>query len=917
MDMPNRDSSNRPNASLRAALSRADAARRGAASLNTLVDLIDRWRNDSQPAVITDRDGEPESTSYGWLADRATRIAGGLRAKGTKHAETIAILAPNSPAWIAAYFGVIAAGATAVPLDYHSAAADLAGMLARCRCRQLFTVEAALDRLPQAWRDGASAIYIIDECDRADGSTTSWTILLHEKWDGPAAKIEPEAVASLLFTSGTTGTPKAVPLTHKQFLSNVNALLMARVVHRGERVLLPLPLHHTYPFTVGMLTTLTIGAVLVLPSGATGPQILHAAHGTRVSALVGVPGLYVAMANAIGTRISRRGCLVRFAFDRLLSLSVWLCRKFSLRIGRWLFAPLHRQFGGKLRVLSAGGAKLDAEIAWKLEGLGWRVLSGYGLTETAPILTFNAPHNARIGSEGLPIAGVELRVAPVEGSTFGEILARGPSVFSGYLDDPAANATAFAESGWFRTGDLGFVDQDGYLHILGRANETLVLPGGKKVFPEDIEKLFAHIPFIKEIAILQHQQTLVGLVVPNPDAIRMRGATRIEALLREEIERILVTLRPYERMSGYVITMQPLPRTHLGKLKRHLLPGIYAEAKAGKRERPAVELSSVDRALIARPDAKPIWDWLVARYPDQPLTPDTSPQLDLGVDSLQWIELTLELQERFGIRINEAAIGRILSLRDLLNEAAQQHAPPEHAPPASEPPGQAPNVALWLRPVGIGHLLLGALLHGMNKLLTPLLFRLQVIGKEHLPATEKIVLTPNHVSYLDPVVLAAGFSWRGLRRTAWVGWSGIMQTGCFMRAVSRAATVLPIDPDRDPGAVLDLVDSALKMKDRLVWFPEGRRSPTGEITEFLPGIALVLERTGAKAMPVHISGTFEALPLSRAIPRLHKVTICFGKPLSADELEARGEGPNRHVRIARALQNEVVALGELDRSAQA
>jgi len=172
------------------------------------------------------------------------------------------------------------------------------------------------------------------------------------------------------------------------------------------------------------------------------------------------------------------------------------------------------------------------------------------------------------------------------------------------------------------------------------------------------------------------------------------------------------------------------------------------------------------------------------------------------------------------------------------------------------------------------------------------------------------VLAPNHASYLDPILLAAAFGTRDLQRTCWVGWSGIVLAGPIMRLITRTAGILPIDPDRDPGAALDLVDKALETKNRLVWFPEGRRSPTGEITEFLPGIALVLERTGAKAVPVHISGTYEAWPRSRNLPRPHKVTIRFGAPISADELAERGEGEDRHARIANALQSKVAALAE-------
>jgi long-chain acyl-CoA synthetase len=352
------------------------------------------------------------------------------------------------------------------------------------------------------------------------------------------------------------------------------------------------------------------------------------------------------------------------------------------------------------------------------------------------------------------------------------------------------------------------------------------------------------------------------------------------------------------------VTAEALPRTRLGKLKRHLLPEIYARAKAGKQKKPNVELSAEDRELLARPDVKPIWDWLAARYPDEPLSPDTSPQLDLGVDSLQWIELTLELQERFGIKLSESAIGRILSIRDLLNEAAQHGGAAEAAP---APPALDAN--RWTRPIGPGHKLLGIALYAIAAALARLMFRLCVIGKDSLPAEGRIVLTPNHASYLDPILLSAAFSLGELRQTSWVGWSGIMLAGPFMRLVTRTAGILPIDPDRDPGAALDLVDKALETKNRLVWFPEGRRSPTGEVTDFLPGIALVLERTGAKAVPVHIDGSYEAWPRSRALPRPHKVTIRFGTPIGADELAARGKDANRHKAIARALQDAVVEVG--------
>lgn len=871
--------------------------------LRTLADLPRRFlKQGNQPAIMNFRGAGPAIWTYGELADCISAIARYLVSARVEREEPIAILAPNGPEWIAAYFGIIAAGATAVPLDFHAPKKDLEAMLERSACRRLFTTDVDFAGLSDGWIERVQSVYLIDNCSGHSTKAVPWERLMQAVESTALPSVDPDMRASLLFTSGTTGTPKAVPLCHRHFIANVAALLAEHIVAEGDRLLLPLPLHHAYPFTVGMLSVLASGATLVLPGGTTGPLLVEAAAKAQVTVVLGVPGLYSAILRAIESRVSHRPWIIRLAFRSSLALSIMVRRHLGLRVGRVLFAGLHAGFGGRLRILACGGAKLEPDMAWRLEGLGWQVLVGYGLTETAPILTFNPPRRARPDSEGVPIPGVKLRIDRDKNELFGEVLAFGSSVFSGYLDNPDANRAAFAEPGWFRTGDLGFLDEDGYLHIVGRANETLVLSGGKKVFPEDIEKRFQNVAVIRELAMLLRDDALVALVVPNPEAVRNRGASRVEGLLRDEVERISATLRPHERPSALVVTMEALPRTHLGKLKRHQLPTLFEHARAGKLPLPQRELSADDAALLSSPEIEPVWKWLRARYPDRPLSPDLSPQLDLGVDSLQWIELTLELQDRFNVRLSEKAIGRILSLRDLLNEVKLSRAKLDASA------ARRKNLSRWLSAAGFGDNVFGLVLHWSGFWLTRLLFGLEVRGKDLIPSDRPIVLTPNHSSYLDPVVLAACFSWAELSKTCWVGWSKIMLWGPVMRGISRAFGVLPIDPDRDPGATLDLVGAALQRKQRLVWFPEGRLSPTGEITAFLPGIALVLERAGASAVPVHIDGTFKALPRTRFIPRPHKVVVTFGEPISADSLAATGQGANRHSRIADALQKAVARL---------
>jgi long-chain acyl-CoA synthetase len=575
-------------------------------------------RHGERPAIVWVRDEAVETWSYECLVDTALRLAAGLRADGIDKGETVAILAPNRPEWIVAHFGILAAGGLAVPLDVLLAEADLARVLADCGCTRIFTVEDQVPRLRTMAPE--LRVHLLDRAEE-DG----WRELLAER-AADLPTLDPRAPASLLYTSGTTGAPKGVPLSHDNILSNLNGLLDARLAGPDDRVLLPLPLHHAYAFTVGCLGCLASGATLVLPAGISGPEIVRALRLERATMVVGVPRLYESILAGIRARVAQRGRRTAVWFERLLALSQWLRRALGLRVGRVLFRALHQSLGGSLRVLASGGAQLDPELAWDLEGLGWEVLTGYGLTETAPMVSFNRHGRTRLGSAGQAVPGVELRIAPRAGLDDGEVEVKGPNVFAGYRNNPEATRAAFTEDGWYRTGDLGRIDGEGFLTIVGRSKEMIVLPDGKNVFPEAVEAVYGDSPFLHEAAVLEHEGLLVLLVVPEDEAIRAHGAARPEALLHEEIERLSRRLAPYQRASGFAITRERLPRTPLSKLKRHHLPTLYSRATAGVAPVPASTLSEIDSALLDDPAVRPVWDWLQERYPDRRLSLDTSPQ---------------------------------------------------------------------------------------------------------------------------------------------------------------------------------------------------------------------------------------------------------------------------------------------------
>ena len=277
----------------------------------------------------------------------------------------------------------------------------------------------------------------------------------------------------------------------------------------------------------------------------------------------------------------------------LLRFSVWVRRRLGWRIGKPLFFPLHRRIGPALRLLASGGARLDPKVAWPLEGLGWEVLTGYGLTETAPILTFNPPGRARIDSAGLPVEGVELRFGPAEDAApeHGEILAKGPNVFAGYWDNPEATAEAFTDDGYFRTGDLGYFDQAGYLHIAGRSKELIILSGGENIFPEDVEAVYGTAAQAREVAVLEHKDRLVALFVPEPDAlarpVQRRSAPAFPPRGRAPVAEAAV-LRPHRRLRDHraAAAAHPDRQAAPARAARDLRQGEIGRGPARSRPRP-------------------------------------------------------------------------------------------------------------------------------------------------------------------------------------------------------------------------------------------------------------------------------------------------------------------------------------------
>ncbi|MBR0679934.1 AMP-binding protein [Roseomonas eburnea] len=852
------------------------------------------------PAVVTMAGETPIPWAAATIANEAARLAGGLIAAGMARGEPVAIHAPNSPHWIVVRLAVAATGALPLAIDDLSGAHEAEAIIADAGCRWLFASAAhAAAAMPR--RDGLR-IVLVDEPDAPEG----WHALRGAD-PGPLPELRPDEDALIVATSGTTGAPKLFTLTHANLTANLTGVLAQGLIGPGDRMLVPLPLHHVYPFLVGLMTPFAAGATVVLPEAVTGPQIVQALKSARATIMVGVPRLYVALLAGLQARVAARGRAARMVFGALLEFATSL-RRGGIDIGRRLFGSLHAQMAPDLRLMVSGGAKLDPEATWMLEALGWKVASGYGLAETASLFTGNTPGAQRIGSEGRPIAaGTQIRIDAPDVLGIGEILLRGPNVFAGYRNNPEANAAAFTADGWFRTGDLGRLDTDGFLYVTGRSKELIVLGGGKNVMPEEVEEAYGAHPAIKEIAVLERAGALVAVVLPDLAAIRAGGNTRVEDVVRVALTAAAQDLPSYQRLAGYVLAREPLPRTRLGKVQRFRLARLYEELLEGRAPQAPAPLSEEDAALVATPGAREVWEILQARYAGKPLSPEANPALDLGIDSLEWISLALEIEQRTGMRLTEHEMAEMATVRALLRRAAGgaavvtvPHRSAEELA-AEVTRATAPRSPL-LWPLRAGG---WAAARGIGRVM----FDLRATGVENVPREGPFVIVANHVSDLDPGLVAASLPFAAARRLWWSGAVERLFANAVARGFAHTFQVFPVD-ERMPAQAVAMARAVLERGQGLVWFPESWRSPDGRLQRFLPGIGVVLDgMDDVTVVPAFISGAFEAMPRDARLPRRHPVRIAFGAPVAVRALAVASEDPRMRAEgLAEALHGLVAAL---------
>ncbi len=513
----------------------------------------------------------PVSLSRGDLLRRAAALAACLIEAGIGPDDPVALLAPNRPEWAVGYFGALLTGGVLVPLDMNLKTGELTNIIERSGAAALLTDASRLEDARALVVALAKPVQLfrIDEAGEAEVHPLS-------RW--PGAVREPGDLALISFSSGTTGAPKGVMLTHANIVSNARASSETLPCGEEDVFLSILPLHHMFESTGGLLVPLITGAKVYYLSSLNPRMMADAMRLKGVTVCLMVPALARLMHRRIMTAATEAGGPKAAIFGALLAISrVFLGA--GLRLGGVFFPQVKRRLGPRLKYFISGGAALDPMVGRDLLALGIEVIQGYGLTETSPVTHGNRPGRGnRIGTVGPPIAGVEVRIEPVEGAAGGEgeILIRGPGVMKGYFGNPELTGEVL-RGGWFHTGDVGRVDRDGYLTICGRSKNVIVTEAGKNIYPEEVEEELARSGLFSAVCVIGKKAPRGGeevFAVIVLDAVALDPGSGLaeeerHRAVRAEIDRLSAGLSGYKRVSDFIIWPgETLPRTTTLKFKR-------------------------------------------------------------------------------------------------------------------------------------------------------------------------------------------------------------------------------------------------------------------------------------------------------------------------------------------------------------
>ncbi len=899
-----------------------------------------------------------ERVTFAELTRMSESVANWLSTRVPRDAR-VAILAANHPRWVAAYLGIIAAGRTAVPLDTAFHADQVKKLLVDSGASLLFSdakhlpvaAEAAAGLGVALVMTSAAAEQVVTSPPQSPASDptehgeqdarslspldTQFAADLDSIFGAGPAGFQPVVpadrdLAALLYTSGTTADPKGVMLTHANLVGEANSVFGIVKIGPEDALLGILPMFHVLAQMANLFLPLFNGSRVVYLETLNTTELLRALEERGITAFCVVPQFFYLIHERIFKELHKRGKFTLRLVRALMALNRGL-RRIGVNAGKVFFGKIHATFGSHMRYLVTGGSRFDPAISRDFYSFGVDVLNAYGLTETTGGAFLNRPGHIVFGSVGRPFPGVEARIVdakPIEDGAppAGEIAIRGAIVMKGYWNRPEATAEVLRD-GWLYTGDLGYFDSGGNLFITGRRKEVIVLANGKNIYPEEIEAHYLQAQYVKELCVMALEarpgdptsERLHAVVVPNFELLRERKIVNSKEVIRIEIEALSHKVASTKRLGSYDIWQEELPRTTTRKLKRFQIEKKVRElqeSRGGDDEDIGLEqpLTADEQSWLDREDVKSALAIVgeSSRNRLDTIRPTQNLELDLGLDSMQRVELLTALEQQLGGELPEAQLAEIYSVRDLIDAVLASASRGEgHAGAAAPPwstllsePVTDPEVLALSRHnilAEVSFFLLGRLIYlfALDR------FHLKTRGFENLPEKGPYLLCSNHQSYIDPLVMAAALPWRLFRDAFALGTSEIFGRG-FMRRLARWLRVVVLDPDANLLPAMRAGAFGLSRGRILVLYPEGERSNDGSPRIFRKGAAILSIHTQAPIVPIAIEGFYDAWPRHEKFPRFTNLQLVFGKPIQPPPVDEASE--TSYEWLTSELKSRVVAM---------
>ncbi len=771
-----------------------------------------------------------ERLTHRELSARAYQTAHYLSAEGVGRGDRVMVVAENSPRWTELLLGTLLLGATVVPVDVMSTPEALQRYVKDTEPTLVFVSAARTDNVGPLRRS-------LDSLDEVTASLPT---------DKQAVALDAEWPALIVFTSGTTADPKGVVLSQRNILANIDGVLARVDVQTDWRFLSVLPLSHTYELT-STLAVLSRGASLYYVARVTPHAIAEALVDFQITTMLAIPELLTLMLENVEHTAEDEGKA------RMLAVGLEVAPHLPFALRRELFYSVHRRLGGHLNLVITGGAPIPLKVASAWENIGIRMVQGYGLTETSPILTCNSLEDRRLDSPGRPLDNVQLRIGEE-----GEIQAQGPSVFSEYWRNPEATEAAFTDDGWFRTGDIGRLD-DGYLKIEGRLKFAIVRSSGLKVFPEDVELAAEDDARFGELCVVgvtdERGESVVAVLISSES----------DDVIEHAIAELNSKLASFQHVDAWRRWPEPdFPRTRLLKVDRRKV-----QDWANKKDGTAVTHDGESSAPTQSGD--PIVRSIQTALGNASAGVSDADRLDdLGLDSLRRLSLAADLEERLGVSVPDEKMTPATTVGELRALVAVG------SPAASSSPAPTWPYHEWVR-------IVGSVVR--DSVIAPAVGRWVTLNVEGLDVlssvTQPSIFIFNHSDDFDGPVIYQSLPPSIRDRLAVAVGADVMEDHRLLAFAVRLcyagfafARSEPYMPS------LDYVGQMIDRGWHVLIAPEGRLSTNGELQDFKSGIGLLAVSLAVSVVPMKTIGLSGTVPLHAKWPKKHSdVTVRIGEPV--------------------------------------